>query len=201
MTQSLPDRIVRRQRWLDKVADPVQGAVGAVYGALGRPGRLLKDLMHGTPFPGHPLHPALSGVPIGAWAGGVVADYVAHFVNRLPTEAGDIALAIGLVAALPTAVSGLTDYHETIDNERRVATLHGLTMVAVVILDFASLALRWWGAPSVHVLAVALSTAGFATVVLGGYLGGHLVFGIGTAVNRHAFADGPEEFVPRRRVD
>jgi len=42
---------------------------------------------------------------------------------------------------------------------------------------------------------VGLSTAGFALVILGGYLGGHLVFGIGTMVNHNAFAEGPEDFV------
>jgi nitrite reductase/ring-hydroxylating ferredoxin subunit len=93
-------------------------------------------------------------------------------------------------------LTGLTDYHETFAHERRVATIHGLTMVTAVLLDTASLALRRRGSPSLHPLAVGLSTAGLATVLLGGYLGGHLVFGIGTMVNRNAFAEGPEaEFV------
>ena len=92
-------------------------------------------------------------------------------------------------------LTGLTDYHETVDFERRLATLHGLTMLLVVGLDSASLGLRWWASPSAHALAVGLSTAGFALVLVGGYLGGHLVFGIGTMVNRNAFAEGPEDFV------
>ncbi|MEO8898332.1 MAG: DUF2231 domain-containing protein, partial [Candidatus Dormibacter sp.] len=192
MTESLVDRIIRRQTWLEKVADVVQTAVGSVYGALGRPGRVLKNVMHGTTLLGHPLHPAVSDLPIGAWSAGVVADYVAHFTNRLPTQAGDVALAVGLSAAVLAALTGLTDYHATFGHERRVATAHGLTMVAVVGLDIASLALRWWGSPSLHALAVTLSTVGFAGVMLGGYLGGHLVFGIGTMVNRNAFAEGPD---------
>ncbi len=195
MTESLVDRIIRKQTWLEKVADVLQGAVGAVYGALGRPGRTLKNLMHGTTLLGHPLHPALSDLPIGAWAAGVVADFVAHFTNQLPTQAGDVALAFGLSAAVLVALTGLTDYHTAFGHERRVATAHGLTMVAVVGVDFASLALRWWGSPSLHALAVTLSTVGFAGVLLGGYLGGHLVFGIGSAVNRNAFAEGPEDYV------
>ncbi len=195
MTERLADRIIRRQTWLETVADVVQGAVGGVYGALGRPGRALKNVMHGTTLLGHPLHPAVSDMPIGAWATGVVADFVAHFTHGLPTQAGDVALAVGLSAAALAALTGLTDYHETIGHERRVATAHGLTMVAVVGIDIASLALRWWGSPSLHALAVALSTVGFAGVMLGGYLGGHLVFGIGTMVNRNAFAEGPEDYV------
>jgi len=195
VTESLVDRVIRRQRWLEKAADVLQGGVGAVYGALGRPGRALKNVMHGTGVLGHPLHPAISDLPIGAWAAGVVADYVAHFSSALPTQAGDVALALGLSAAVLAALTGLTDYHETIGHERRVATAHGLSMVAVVALEAASLALRWFGSSTLHPLAVGLSTVGFAGVMAGGYLGGHLVFGLGTMVNRNAFAEGPEDYV------
>ncbi len=38
-------------------------------------------------------------------------------------------------------------------------------------------------------------------MMLGGYLGGHLVFGIGTMVNRNAFAEGPEDYVPVGTAD
>ena len=194
MAEPLVDRLIRRQNWLENVGDVLQGAVGGTYRALGRPGRSLKNLMHGTPL-GHPLHPAVTDVPIGAWMVGVVADYVTHYTDRLPAAAGDIALAVGLSAALLAALTGLTDYHETFGHERRVATAHGLTMVLVVGLDAVSLALRWWASSSAHPLAVGLSTAGFAVVLVGGYLGGHLVFGIGTMVNRNAFAEGRAEYV------
>ena len=195
MAESLVDRIIRRQTWLEKVGDVLQGAVGAFYRALGRPGRVLKNLMHGTTLLGHPLHPAVTDIPIGAWAVGVVADYVAHFTARIPTEAGDVALAVGLAAAVLAAITGLTDYHETFGHERRVGTAHGLTMVAVVVIDAASLGLRWWAGPGLHPLAVGLATAGFGLVLAGAYLGGHLVFGIGTMVNRNAFAEAPEDYV------
>ena len=42
---------------------------------------------------------------------------------------------------------------------------------------------------------MALSTTGFAIVAASAYLGGDLVYGIGTAVNRNAFLDAPEDFV------
>jgi nitrite reductase/ring-hydroxylating ferredoxin subunit/uncharacterized membrane protein len=196
VAEPLVDRVIRRQKWLEGVADVVQKIVGGFYGALGRPGRALKNVMHGTwPF-GHPLHPAVTDVPIGAWSMGVVADYAAHFTDRVPTQAGDIALAVGLVTALLASATGLTDYHETFAHERRVATAHGLSMLVVVVLDAVSLGLRWWAGDGLHPLAVGLSTVGFAVLLLGGYLGGHLVFGIGTMVNRNAFAEAPEDFVP-----
>jgi nitrite reductase/ring-hydroxylating ferredoxin subunit/uncharacterized membrane protein len=195
MAQSLIDQIIRRQTWLEKVGDVLQRAVGGFYGALGRPGRALKNLLHGTTLLGHPLHPAVTDIPIGAWAAGVVMDYVAHFTNRIPTGAGDVALAIGLAGALLAAVTGLTDYHETVDHERRVGTAHGLIMVVVILIDAGSLLLRWVTGPSLHPLAVGLSTAGFGVVLAGAYLGGHLVFGIGTMVNHNAFAEALEEYV------
>jgi nitrite reductase/ring-hydroxylating ferredoxin subunit/uncharacterized membrane protein len=190
------DRLIRRQRWIEGVADVLQAAVGGFYGALGRPGRLLKDALHGTRVLGHPLHPALTDIPIGAWTVAVVADIAAHYTDRIPTEAGDVAVAVGLVTSLLAAVTGYTDFNETVDHERRVAATHGLIMTIVVALVAVSLGLRWWAGPSAHALAVALLIAGYALLTAGSYLGGHLVFAMGTTVNRNAFAEGPQKFVP-----
>jgi len=192
MAESRLDRMLRRQNWMEAWGDAIQGAVGGIYGALGRPGRSLKNLMHGTKVLGHPLHPAVTDVPIGAWTAGVVADYVAHFTNRVPTEAGDIALIVGIVTALLAAVTGYTDFHETFAQERRVALLHGLVNTVVLVVMVISLALRWWAGPGAHPVAVALATVGWVLVLFGGYLGGHLVFGNATMVNRTAFLDGFE---------
>lgn len=192
MAESRLDRMLRRQGWMEGWGDAIQGAVGAVYSGLGAPGRALKNAMHGTTVLGHPLHPALTDVPIGAWTAGVVADYVAHFTPRLPTEAGDVALAVGLVSGVAAAVTGYTDFHETFSHERRVALLHGLVNTVVMLVMFASLALRWWTGPGLHPLAVGLATAGWALVLFGGYVGGHIVFGSATMVNRTAFLDGFE---------
>ncbi|HET9051857.1 MAG TPA: hypothetical protein VFO60_09140, partial [Candidatus Dormibacteraeota bacterium] len=75
MGESFIDRLVDRQGWLERAGDALQGLVGGVYGALGRPGRALKNVMHGTTVLGHPLHPAVTDVPLGAWVVGAVADY------------------------------------------------------------------------------------------------------------------------------
>jgi nitrite reductase/ring-hydroxylating ferredoxin subunit/uncharacterized membrane protein len=192
MAESLLDRWLRRQGWMERWGDAIQGAVGGFYAALGAPGRSLKNAMHGTTLLGHPLHPAITDVPIGAWTVAVVADYVAHFTSRVPTEAGDIALAVGLLAGLLAAATGYTDFHETFAHERRVALLHGLVNSVVLVVMFISLALRWWAGAGLHPLAVALATVGWVLVVFGGYVGGHLVFGSATMVNRTAFLEGFE---------
>ena len=193
MTEPLVDRVIRRQGWLEPIADVIQKAVDGAYRVLGKPGAALRSAMHGTRIFGHPLHPALTDLPVGAWTVGVVADFVAHFSNRIPTEAGDLALAVGVVGALGSVLTGYTDFHDTESHERRVAAAHGLVMTFAVGLDAASLGLRWWAGLNLHPLAVGLSTAGLGVLFAGAYLGGHVVFGIGTMVDHLAFIAGPHE--------
>lgn len=192
--QTWIDRLIERQRWLEPIADLVQRLIGSTFNALGRPGQSLKSFLHGTRT-GHPLHPALTDVPIGAWIGGVVADAVAHFTTRLPAAAGDVMLAVGLVGALAAVVTGYTDFHETNGHERRLAVAHGLLMTGAVLLAAASLGLRWWAGLAWHPLAVGLAAAALGILLSAAYLGGHLVFAIGTMVNHLAFISGPTQYV------
>lgn len=196
MPEPLLGRIARRQNWLEPVSDVVQKAVAGFYGGLGPLGRFLKTVANGTFVLRHPLHPALTDVPIGAWTVGVVADYVAHFTNRIPEAAGDVALAVGLAVAVVTLITGYTDFQDTFALERRFGCVHGMLMTVAVLIDTASIALRWWSGAGLHPLAVALATAGYALVLLGSWYGGHLVFGIGYAVNRDAFLEGPDDWTP-----
>ncbi|HVH63336.1 MAG TPA: DUF2231 domain-containing protein, partial [Candidatus Dormibacteraeota bacterium] len=155
------DRAVRRQQWLDPVAKSTQSAVGAVYSALGAPGQLVRDLLHGTKGLGHPLHPVLTDIPIGAWSVGVLADWLFIATGRVPPVAGDLALAIGLAGAILAVVSGYTDFHDTAGQESRVAIVHGLTMTLVVVADVVSLVMRL-ASPGARVGAIALSTVAWA---------------------------------------
>lgn len=194
------DRVVRGHRWLDPIADAVQRAIGAFYAALGAPGRTIKNALHGTTLFGHPLHPAVTDVPIGAWTAGLVADWLFVATGRVPAVAGDLALAVGIAVALLAALSGYTDFHDTAEHERRVALVHGLTMTFVVLLEVISLVVRL-GVPSGRLVAILISTLAWLIVVLGAYAGGHLTFAIGSAVNHNAFFDGPIDFVRVGRRD
>lgn len=194
------DRVVRRQNWLDPVAEAIQRAVGAFYEALGTPGRAVKDVLHGTKFLGHPLHPALTDVPVGAWTIGVLADWLFVATGRVPQVAGDLALAAGLAVAVAAAVTGYTDFHETAGYERRMAVTHGLIMTLVVLLETLSLVMRLANAEA-RIAAIVISTIAWLTVTLGAYVGGHLTFGIGSAVNHNAFFEGPNDYVRVGRRD
>ncbi|TMB80018.1 MAG: Rieske 2Fe-2S domain-containing protein [Chloroflexi bacterium] len=188
------DQLIRSQAWLDGVAVAVQKAVGASYEALGAPGQAIKNVMHGTRFLGHPLHPVLTDIPVGAWTVGVLADWLFVATGRLPAVAGDLALAIGVAGAILAALTGYTDFHETDGHERRTAIVHGLTMTAVLLIELVSLGMRL-GAPGLRPGAIVLSTVAWLIVLVGAYVGGHLTFGIGSAVNHNAFFDGPKEYV------
>lgn len=201
MPETLIGKVVRRQSWLEPLSDVTQKAVSGSYRALGAPGKALQNLLYGTWLFRHPLHPALTDVPVGAWTVGVVADYVAHFTNRIPEAAGDIALAVGLTVALLTLITGYTDFVHTFGLERRFGCAHGLLMSIVVLVDTVSMALRWWAPAGAHPAAVALSTIAFAVLLLGAWIGGHVVFGIGYAVNHDAFLDGPEDWSAAGRAD
>src|SRR5919204_695518 len=139
------DRLLRRQDWMEGIADAVQKLVGGAYALLGPLGRPLKDIAHGTTVLRHPLHPALTDAPLGAWLTGVILDYAARFYHVIPVQAGDIALAFGTLAALGAALTGYTDFHETYGLERRAALTHGLVMTVVVLLEIVSLIFRWTG--------------------------------------------------------
>jgi nitrite reductase/ring-hydroxylating ferredoxin subunit/uncharacterized membrane protein len=150
--------------------------------------------LHGTALLRHPLHPALSDVPLGAWTVGVLADWLFVVTGRVPALAGDLALAVGVAGAILAVLAGLTDHHDTFGFERRMATVHGLAMTAVVVLMLVSLGVRL-SAPSAHVSAIVISSIGWLLALAGAYVGGELSFGLGTAVNHNAFYEGPADFV------
>jgi len=193
VSEQRADRVIRGMGWLEPLAELIQKVVGVIYSVPG--GRFVKDVLHGQKLLGHPLHPALTDIPLGAWAVGVILDYVVHFTGAIPHMAADLALLIGWVAGLGAAAAGYTDHHETYAHERRVATLHGLIMTVVMLLMGLSLLERFFFVQTLHPAAVALATAALLLAFLGAYLGGHLTFNAGTMVNRNAWAEGPEDYV------
>jgi len=58
---------MEHQPWLDPVSETVQPAITRTLAAGGLLGRGLKHCLHGT-WLGHPLHPVVTDLPLGAWA-------------------------------------------------------------------------------------------------------------------------------------
>src|SRR5262245_66597870 len=95
--------ILERQEWLDVVGDRLQHAVGATFQAGGEAGRRVRDFLHGT-WLGHPLHPAVTDVPLGAWTAALVLDAAGDRNNGM-ARAADTAIGVGIVGAVGAARS------------------------------------------------------------------------------------------------
>jgi len=189
---SVVNRFIDRQRWLEPVADFLQKIVGGSYKLLGKPGHTLKTLVHGT-WLGHPLHPVITDIPLGAWTLAVLFDII-YLVKGTHgwVSAADVTIFVGLLAALGAAVTGYTDWNETIDRERRVGIAHGLINTIVIVIYLVSLIIRVTGGS--RGLAIVLALIGYALVLTAAFLGGELVFSIGTGVNHHAWQEVPTKF-------
>src|SRR6476646_4346272 len=125
MTTHTPVEAVERQDWLEPVEEGLQKAVGAVYESAGPAGRQVKNFLHGV-WLGHPLHPALTDVPLGAWTATLVLDLMEEGGQKGLSRSADISLKVGLAGAAASAVAGLTDWQATGGAARRVGITHGL---------------------------------------------------------------------------
>ena len=176
--------------WLATMSDWLTGVLGPVRER--HQDNLLLELMHGGRWAGHPLHPALSDLPIGLWTGVVVLDAADHdLAPRHGIDAAGVLSAAGILAAGATALTGLGDWTVSDDRDRRVGLFHGLLNTVGLGLQGASLGTRMAGHRGT---ARALGAASLTVTAAAGYLGGHLVFTKGVMVNRVAWATGPRRW-------
>ncbi|MEV8590721.1 Rieske (2Fe-2S) protein [Streptomyces sp. NPDC051180] len=153
---------------LDGAADAARAAVRAL--PLGR----ARDVLHGR-WLGHPVHPLLVQVPIGAWLSAAVLDL-------LPGErrAARFLIGVGLAGAVPAAVSGWADWAETRRPQLRVGLVHAAAGAAGVALYGTSFVARCRGR---HWRGKAWAFCGLAAVGVGGAIGGHLAYRQGAGAN------------------
>jgi nitrite reductase/ring-hydroxylating ferredoxin subunit/uncharacterized membrane protein len=167
--------------------DSVGKAVGkAVRGQLS--GEPLTDAISGTWF-GHAIHPPLTDVVIGAFLSASLLD-----LFGADDKASERLIGVGLAAAIPTALTGVSDWADTEiadDAVRRVGLVHASANSSALLLYAASLAARRRGA---HGRGALLSAAGTAVMAVGGYLGGHMSYVRGVGPNTTAFDPGPGEW-------
>jgi nitrite reductase/ring-hydroxylating ferredoxin subunit/uncharacterized membrane protein len=197
MLSHVINRFIDNQKWLEPLADVLQKVPAAVY--RGRVGRAVKSLLNGT-WLGHPLHPVLTDIPLGAWTLAVIFDLIYFFSQHsaMARTGAEILVGVGIVAALGAAITGYTDWGDTIDRERRVGLTHGLLNVIATVLYVISLVIRLTS--SGQRLAILVSWIGYALLITAAYLGGELVFNIGTGVNHHAWQPPPTEWTPAMRL-
>src|SRR5689334_2483363 len=115
----------------------------------------VKDALSGR-WLGHALHPFLTDLPIGTWTSAVLLDWLGGRGGR---DAADRLIGLGLLAAGPAAVTGMTDWADSEAADpavRRLGIVHAVSNVAALGLFGASLALRRRGArPAGKLVALA----------------------------------------------
>src|SRR5689334_13649228 len=92
----------------------------------GGPRRKAADLLHGT-WLGHPLHPVLTDLTVGAWVFSFVFDLLSLVTrSRSMRRAADTLLDLGNVSATSTALTGLADYSTISEDAMATGATHGL---------------------------------------------------------------------------
>ncbi|MGW4566085.1 Rieske 2Fe-2S domain-containing protein [Streptomyces sp. NPDC004561] len=176
----LMDNIIENVGGLKALDGVCRTSGGWVARATQRAG--VKNTLSGT-WLGHPLHPVLTDLPIGAWAMASVLDLT---MGNSGARSARRLVGVGLVAALPTAAAGASDWSDTYGRTRRVGLVHALGNVTATALQAASWAARRRGQ---HRAGMALSGVGLGITTCSAYLGGYLSFVRGVGVNRTAFQE------------
>lgn len=173
---------VERIEGLDAIAAPVVKLVQQAVQPT-----VVRNLASGT-WIGHPMHPLLTDLPIGAWSMSAVLDLCG---GKAAAPGADLLVKAGIVAAVPTAFSGLNDWSDTYGPETRLGVVHAACVSTALGLYTASAVCRSRGKRGKGKM---IGLLGLGALAAGGYLGGHLTFGKGVNVSAIAHEEGPAEW-------
>jgi nitrite reductase/ring-hydroxylating ferredoxin subunit len=158
----------------DKVIEPARKAVLSVL----RPDAV-KDFLHGT-WLGHPLHPVLVQVPVGAWTSAGLLDAVPPM-----RPAATLLIGTGVAAAVPAALSGAADWSEQEPGVRRLGAIHALANTAALGLYVGSLVARARGRGGIGRL---LAYGGLGIATGSAAIGGHMSYAQSSGMSHAAAA-------------
>ncbi len=159
----------------------------------GYPARRIADFLHGT-WLGHPLHPVLTDVAIGAWTLGTLFDALSlGSRSRHLEQTADTMTTIGIAAAVPTALTGLTDYSTIPQAAAGTGLLHGLLNTVGLALYGLSL---WFRRRGQRGTGLSLSAVAFGLLTVSAWLGGHLVYKQRVGVDHSHPVSKPEHWQP-----
>ena len=71
---------LERQEWLDRPSYRFEHVLTIVFASFGHARERVSNFLHGT-WLGHPLHPVLTDVTIGAWSMGSVMDLIGEVTD------------------------------------------------------------------------------------------------------------------------
>ncbi|MFF9003932.1 DUF2231 domain-containing protein [Streptomyces achromogenes] len=138
---------------------------------------------------GHPFHPILVTVPIGAWVTSLVFDIASHLVHRpgFLSQGSQWLIAVGVLGAVPAAMAGSLDLFAIPPRTPafRTALVHmtlNLLVTAAYAVNFLWRHGTYTGGGSVGWGRLALSAVSVALLGLSGFLGGKLAYRYGVRV-------------------
>jgi nitrite reductase/ring-hydroxylating ferredoxin subunit/uncharacterized membrane protein len=179
----------------------IKGIADPLYDILNKllqetPLRPLKLFANGT-WLQHPLHPLLTDVPVGAWTLAMLLELIALLfgVQNLGI-ASTIAIGLGVLAALAAIVTGFSDWMDVDPPEKALGMLHAILNIISTILFAVAFFMLWSSGWTVTVPAFVIALIAYLIITLGAFIGGDLVYRMGTMINRNAYRSGPKDFVP-----
>jgi nitrite reductase/ring-hydroxylating ferredoxin subunit/uncharacterized membrane protein len=191
---SAPESAPAPQPFAERLSDILQHIIQVIVGSNRKPPRRLKSLLNGTWF-GHPLHPAITDMPVTAWVVTALFDIIWLITHSTwSAYAAFVTVIVGLLGALGAIMTGLTDWSDTYGSERRVGLNHALFNSLATLLYFVSFLLRLLAGPGDSISAAIIGFVGLASVSYAAFLGGEMVFIKGTGVNHTAWEMGSEDF-------
>ncbi|MFD8222147.1 DUF2231 domain-containing protein [Streptomyces sp. NPDC059697] len=138
---------------------------------------------------GHPFHPILVTVPIGAWVTSLVFDIASHVVHRpgFLTQGSEWLIAVGVIGALLAAMVGFLDLFAIPAGTPafRTALIHmtlNLLVTAAYAVNFLWRYSTYTGGGSVGLGRLLLSALSVAALGVSGFLGGKLAYRYGVRV-------------------
>jgi uncharacterized membrane protein len=181
-TGTILHRLAERTEELSLLDGPIESLRPGADAAIRRFG--LKEALSGT-WLGHPLHPLATDVVIGPWAMAAVLDVS----GDRHSPAAERLLGLGVLAALPTAASGLSDWSDMTGRRTgRMGLVHAAGNLVALTLNTTSYIARKGGRRD---LGRRLTAASVIPLGISGFLGAHLAYARGVGVNRTAFDDEP----------
>jgi nitrite reductase/ring-hydroxylating ferredoxin subunit/uncharacterized membrane protein len=172
-------RISTSMPWLDQTAAILKQLSEPILG--GKAPAALKDALYGT-WLEHPLHPAITDVPVGCWTATAAFDLFGE------ERAADVSLKLGVLGAAGAALTGLAQWYDLQEMEepRRLGALHATMNTAALGMYVTSWVLRDRGQRDA---GIATALAGYAIAGTSAWIGGHLSFVLGIGVSRQAFEE------------
>jgi nitrite reductase/ring-hydroxylating ferredoxin subunit/uncharacterized membrane protein len=186
------EQAIIKSALVKKISAPVDSILNRSFQTT--PLRPIKLLLNGS-WLGHPLHPLLTDIPVGAWTLAILFDLLG-LLCHLPQLgiASSIAVAVGIAGALGAAAAGLMDWMDIDPAEKSVGAVHGIINTGATLFFVGSLLMRWRDGWTLTWASLGVAIIGYLLVSAGAYLGGGMVFHLGVMINRNAYRSGPSDF-------